>query len=181
MTGGDSRRMKTNKSVLKINGKSLTEHVYKNLDFIFDNIYIVGKKNNFPHYNFIEDIESVQCPLNGIITSLEQSKNDWIFVIACDLPFVDPVTIRHLHGQIDLKLQVVLPKIRQKIQPLCAFYNKSALNHFKNAISSADHSIHASLGGLLVKEIIINDSDSEQFLNINRPDDLDKAYKLFNT
>jgi len=178
LTGGKSRRMKTTKSLVQLNGKSLTENVYENLNKVFKDVYVVGKENHFPNYNFVSDLEPVQCPLNGIITSLEHSKNDWIFVIACDLPFIKSSTINYLFAQFELKEQIVLPKINDRLQPLCAFYNKSVLNHFKNAITLGHYSLILSFDQLLLNEVTVNNKYEDQFLNINCPEDLDKASKL---
>ena len=178
LTGGQSRRMRTNKSLVQLSGKSLTEIVYKNLNNIFKDVIIVGKENHFPHYNFISDLEPVQCPLNGIITSLEHSQNERIFVIACDLPFINSITINYLFNHFDLNEQIVLPKINNRLQPLCAFYNKSVLDHFKNAITLGNYSLISSFKQLLVNEVTLDNKYENQFLNINRPEDLVKASKL---
>ncbi len=73
LAGGQSRRLNTDKSLIHLNGKTLTEIIYKKLSLIFNNIYIVGKENHFPAYSFIQDIKSIQCPLNGIVTTFEHS------------------------------------------------------------------------------------------------------------
>ena len=180
LTGGQSRRMKTNKSLVQLNGKSLTENVYENLNNMFKDVYVVGKANHFPFYNFVRDIEPVQCPLNGILTALNHSKDDWIFVVACDLPFIKASTINYLFDQIGLNEQIVLPKINDRLQPLCAFYNKSVLSHFKKAITLGNYSLMLSFDKLLVNEVTVDNKYKDQFLNINYPEDLDKASKLLN-
>ena len=178
LTGGKSRRMKTTKSLVQLNGKSLTENVYENLNKVFKDVYVVGKENHFPNYNFVSDLEPVQCPLNGIITALENSQKDWIFAIACDLPFITSSTINYLFAQFELKEQIVLPKINDRLQPLCAFYNKSVLNHFKNAIMLGHYSLILSFDQLLVNKVAVDNKFEDQFLNINYPEDLERALKI---
>lgn len=178
LTGGQSRRLKTTKSLVQLNGKSLTEIIYENLNNLFNEVFVVGKKNRFPNYNYISDLEPVQCPLNGIITSLEHSQNDWIFVTACDLPFIKPSSINYLFDKIGLNDQIVLPKINNRLQPLCAFYNKSVLIHFKKAITLGNYSLKLSFDKLLVNEVHFNKKHEDQFMNINHPEDLVKASKL---
>jgi len=70
LTGGQSRRLNMDKSLVQLNGLALTEIIHKKLSSLFNNIYVVGKENHYPDYNFIKDVKPIQCPLNGIVTAL---------------------------------------------------------------------------------------------------------------
>ena len=181
LTGGQSRRLKQTKSLAILNGRTLTELVFNNLRLIFENVFVVGKTNEFPDIEFIPDLHAVQCPLNGIVTALEHSKDGWIFVIACDLPFVSSHIIKDLLDQIETGTQIVLPIIETRLQPLCAFYHGSVLDYFKNGINSKNYSLISKFENLSVKGIAIQDKDTKQFLNINYPEDLVKATDLLKT
>jgi len=178
LTGGQSRRLKTDKSLVKINGKSLTEIVHEKLNDVFVNIFVVGKEHKSPNYNFIQDIQPIQCPLNGIVTALEHSQKDWIFVIACDLPMVQTGTINNIYKSITSNTQVTLPAVEKRLQPLCAFYHKSVFKNFENAIVKGNYSLMKLLNHLEVKEINIDEKDIDQFLNINYPEDLEKLKSI---
>ena len=178
LTGGQSRRFNTDKSLVQINGKSLTQIIHESLSPIFNNIFIVGKENNFPNYNFIKDVKPVQCPLNGIVTALEHSKNDWTFVSACDLPFVSENIIINLYKNTKSDTQIILPIVDNKFQPLCAFYHKSVLRNFNTAIDKKKYSLMKLLDQIEIEKVEIPNADKEQFLNINYPDDLTKAEAL---
>ncbi|NHZ85466.1 MAG: NTP transferase domain-containing protein [Planctomycetia bacterium] len=180
LNGGQSRRFNMDKSLVQLNGQTLTEIIYQKLGSIFNNIYIVGKENQFPDFTFIKDIRPVQCQLNGIVTALEHSHNDWIFVIACDLPVVETSSINDLYDNINSNTQVVLPNVNDNLQPLCAFYHKSVLKIFNAAIGIGDYSLMKLLDQIEVVKVIIPSEDEEQFLNINYPEDLKKAEDLIN-
>ena len=175
LTGGQSRRLNTNKCLEKLNGQTLTEIIHNKLNLIFKNIYVVGKENNFPDYNFIKDVKSVQCPLNGIVTALEHNTKDWIFVIACDLPLIRSDTINDMFEKFKSNIQVVLPNVNDHLQPLCAFYHTSVLKNFHSAIDKGDYSLMKLLGQFEVKKVTIPAEEKVQFLNINYPKDLEKA------
>jgi len=179
LTGGQSRRLNTNKSLVQLNGKTLTEIIHNKLNSLFKNIYVVGKENQFPKYNFINDIKPVQCPLNGIVTALEHNTKGWIFVIACDLPLVNPVTINGLIDKVKSNAQVVLPIVGDSPQPLCAFYHRSVLNDFNDAIEKGNYSLMRLLNQIDIAKVIIPLKNEEQFLNINYPEDLKKAEEHF--
>jgi molybdopterin-guanine dinucleotide biosynthesis protein A len=178
-TGGQSRRLNMDKSLVQLNGNTLTEIVHQKLSLIFNNIYIVGKESQFPDYNFIQDIKPVQCPLNGIVTALEHNQNEWIFVIACDLPLINAKSINNMYANIDSNTQVVLPNVNDRLQPLCAFYHKSVLNDFNAAIEKGDYSLMKLLDQIEVVKTTIPPENEEQFLNINYPEDLKKAEEIF--
>jgi molybdopterin-guanine dinucleotide biosynthesis protein A len=63
LTGGQSRRLNIDKSLVKLNSKTLTEIIHQKLSLLFNNISIVGKENHFPDFTFIQDCKPVQCPL----------------------------------------------------------------------------------------------------------------------
>jgi molybdopterin-guanine dinucleotide biosynthesis protein A len=178
LTGGQSRRLNADKSLVLLNGRTLTEIIHKKLSTIFNNIYVVGKENHFPDYNFIEDVKPVQCPLNGIVTALEHSQNSWIFIIACDLPLVKPDSINDLFGNIKLNTQVVLPIVDKNLQPLCAFYHKNVLKDFNAAIDEGYYSLMKLLRQIELVKVTIPIDDEDQFLNINYPEDLERAEEL---
>ena len=182
LTGGQSRRLNMDKSLVQLSGITLTEIVHKKLNTIFNNIYVVGKENHFPNYNFIEDIKPVQCPLNGIVTALEHNNDkDWIFVIACDLPLVKMDTVNNLYNNIKLNIRVVVPLVNDNLQPLCTFYHISALKKFNAAIDKGDYSLMKLLRQIELVKVAIAIEDEEQFLNINYPEDLEEAEKLLRT
>jgi len=178
LTGGQSRRLNVDKSLVQLNGQTLTEIIHQKLSPIFSNTYIVGKENNFPNYNFIKDVKPVQCPLNGIVTALEHNQNDWIFVNACDLPLITESIIIDLYKNIKSNKRVVSPIVGDKLQPLCAFYHKSMLTNFNAAIEKGDYSLMKLLDEIEVVKTTISPENEEQFLNINYPEDLEKAEKL---
>ena len=180
LAGGQSRRFNTDKSLVQINGKTLTQIIHERLSPIFNNTYIVGKENNFLNYNFIKDVKPVQCPLNGIVTALEHSKNDWIFVIACDLPLVSESIVNGLYNNINPTAQIILPTIDDNLQPLCAFYHKSVLKDFNNAVEKGEYSLMKLLDQFDVTKISIPSKDEEQFLNINYQEDLEEAKRFLN-
>jgi molybdopterin-guanine dinucleotide biosynthesis protein A len=178
LTCGQSRRLNADKSLVLLNGRTLTDIIHKKLSTIFNNIYVVGKENHFQNYNFMEDIKPFQCPLNGIVTALEHSQNSWIFIIACDLLLVKADTVNNLYNNIKSNTRVVVPLVNDNQQPLCTFYHKSVLKEFNTAIDKGNYSLMKLLEHFEIVKPTIPLEDEEQFLNINYPEELEKAEKL---
>ena len=177
LTGGQSRRFPNGKCFAKLNGKPLTEIIYDKLDRLFEDVYIVGKISNFPHYPFIQDNKPIQCPLNGIVSAIEESEYDWNFVISCDLPLINQSTIETLYNCIGKSTHPIIPNVEGRIQPLCAFYHKDFLNYSTKAIEIGEYSITKLLKKIQINEIKVPSREKEQFLNINYPHDLELAEK----
>ena len=175
LTGGQSCRFGEPKCLVKIGNKTLTDIIYANLQSIFKNIGVIGKENYLAKYNFIEDLHPVQCPMNGIVSALEHTTTDWIFVIACDLPLIIDNIINYLYYKGDFDRQAVVPIAGDKLQPLCGFYNKSILDDLNESIKMKNYSLFKILNQLDISKIVIPLNYSKQFLNVNYPDDLKKV------
>ena len=174
LIGGSSRRFGKPKCITELKGKRMAEIVYSNITDSFKNVSIVGKKNHFPQYNFIPDKHKIQCPMNGIETALAAAKSDWIFVIACDMPRIDSIIIDHLYDKIDFSKNALIPKMDNKLQPLCGFYNRSIANAIKTAINNHEYTLFKILKKSDITEVSISLDVSNYFLNINYLTDLEK-------
>ncbi len=94
------------------------------------------------------------------------------------MPLVKTNSINKLYQYISSNTQVVLPKVNNIIQPICAFYHKSVLKDSDVAIGKGDYSLMKLLDQINVEKVIIPTENEEQFLNINYPEDLKKAEEL---
>jgi len=127
LTGGESRRMGSDKARIVLAGKSLLEHVLEQLEPLFSDILIsVREKRADIHYPQIVDKTEERGPMVGIQSVLEQVKTDWVFVIACDMPFISTDLVQHLAG-LRSEYDAVVPHVFDRPQPLFGFYNKTCL------------------------------------------------------
>ena len=141
LSGGKSSRMGTNKSHLKINGKSLIERTVELCRSMFDENIIIT--------NEIEEYESlkVKCyndiypnfgPLSGIHSGLVNSKTKNNFIISCDMPFVNEEVIDFLIKYTESSnKQIVLPKVKNDIYTMCGIYEKSCLPEAEKLLKKA--------------------------------------------
>ncbi len=93
LAGGKSTRMGQNKALLKMGKKTMIERVIDPLQKIFENIIVVT--DNPKEYAMLKNVKFVQDyfdtgeknSLIGLYTGLIESKTDYVFVTACDMPF----------------------------------------------------------------------------------------------
>jgi molybdopterin-guanine dinucleotide biosynthesis protein A len=124
--------------------------------------------------------------LGGLYTGLKQAKTEWVFAVACDMPFLDQATIRHF---IDLKAEgdVVMAKLEQGFQPMHAIYHRNCLPIMETLIQAQDFKIHrlANHPSLHVRivspeELDSLDPEGRSFYNVNTLADLDAARSIHN-
>jgi len=137
LSGGKSKRMGINKSLLKIGNKSLIEIINGLLSDLFEEIIL---STNEPQlYKFLKlksfkDVYPNKGPLSGIHSGLINSKTDKNFIISCDMPFMTSEMIEYLVNYKSNK-SIVVAKADGFVQQLCGLYDKSCLPIIENVLS----------------------------------------------
>ena len=127
LTGGESKRMGSDKASVVLSGKSLLGHVLEQLEPLFSDMLIsVREKRPDIVYPQVVDGSESRGPMVGIKAALEVVKTDWVFVIACDMPLISTGLIQHLAG-LRSEFDAVVPFAFDRPQPLFGFYNKTCL------------------------------------------------------
>jgi len=173
LTGGQSRRFGSNKSLYKINEHSFIDLIKNTLTPVFRNVYIVGKENIDENEFYLKDLFESQTPLVGLITILKHCLNDWCFVISVDMPFINSLVIQKLFYSIDNKYDIILPKINGKKMPLCAFYKKNNFEIILKSFKSGDYRLFNSIQSRKILEVVFADNLIE-LSNINTKSELSK-------
>jgi len=180
LAGGYSKRMGKDKATLEINGKPLLFYVFETVKHVFRNIVIVS--NNHSAFKGIDvpvvkDIAPVSGTMTGIVSALVHAHDPYVFVCACDMPFMTEYAIRHLINEIKGE-DIIIPKTEKGYEPLHAIYSKSCISYMLKAIEQNRLKIDRIFPALNVKELndskwFYNDGYSV-FTNINSATDLEK-------
>ena len=137
LMGGKNSRMNGNvKGLLKIKNSTFLEKIQETLKD-FSSIYLSindkfskEQKQNFENMGFkiIEDIYKEIGPLGGIYSSLLNCKEEYLFITACDMPFITKNSIEVLCNKVDKNTDgVVFYDKNNKLYPLGAIYSKNVL------------------------------------------------------
>ncbi len=135
LTGGKSTRMKKNKAALKFHNKPQALHAFELLLPLCEKVFVSSRKgqklpvaqSKLPHIYDLKKL-SGRGPLSGILSAMAKyPKAAWL-VLACDLPFVDDKTLKHLLGYRDSAKIATAYKSRfnDLPEPLCAIYEPAA-------------------------------------------------------
>jgi molybdopterin-guanine dinucleotide biosynthesis protein A len=97
LAGGASSRMGSNKALLPYRGGVFVEAIFRQLRRLFPEVLLVT--NSPEQYQFlpcrkVPDIFPGHGALAGIHAGLHHSYTDAIFVVACDMPYLNPALIR---------------------------------------------------------------------------------------
>ena len=104
LAGGKSSRMGFDKQFLQIGKKRMMDLVIEKLEEEFDQIIVVSNKpdqyENFSH-KVVSDIIVGKGPLSGLHVGLKNSKSQYAYFVACDMPNINISYIRYMKEQIE--------------------------------------------------------------------------------
>lgn len=190
LAGGSNRRYPILKGLIEFKGKRLIERVRDSLNILQRIIIITNRPDAYfylgiPMYG---DLIDFRCPLTGIYTALFNSGDD-IIVSACDMPFINPEIVRLIKDEAAERLKsydAVIPVFNGRPQPLLGAYSKRLIPEIKKWLEQKRCNMTAFVNNITtfyIEESRIKAIDPEglSFININTPEDKEKADKSLST
>jgi molybdenum cofactor guanylyltransferase len=180
LSGGRNSRMGVNKAFLEVEGTRLIDKALRIYRGIFAEIIIVTNDPltylEFSDATIITDIYKKKGALGGIFSGLFYASNQYSFVIACDMPFLNKDFIQYMTGLAGHH-DIIVPETPEGRQPLHAVYSRNCLPAIKKLLEADKLKIsgfYRDMRLLTVTEKEINpfDKDGRLFLNLNTPEDL---------
>lgn len=180
LAGGASRRFGEPKASYCYKGKPLYEHVKEQV--LDGQVMIISHPKLVPFFkargeqHVWVDAKEVRGlgPLAGIYTAMQNQKADWYLVTACDMPFIRRVTAQALFSYCQDQVDVVVPQIQGRLQPLFAFYHRRTLPLIQECLKENELAIKDLLQKLKVQIVAEEDLNviSNEFHNINNRSDV---------
>lgn len=176
LAGGRSARMGTDKALLELQGQRLIERVHQRLAGLFATTLLVT--NNPEQYSFlacpaVADRYPGEGSLAGIHAALHHAPTDLVFVVACDMPFLDRDLVRHICG-LEEGYDAVVPESPEGSEPLHALYRTSCLPVMERMLDNGEKRIRDLIGRvnsriLPWEELARFPGARRSFLNLNTP------------
>jgi molybdenum cofactor guanylyltransferase len=181
LAGGQSKRMGKDKGLVELDGKPMIVHVINAIQSLVGQINI-STNNNYEYsrfgYPILEDVFPLAGPISGLYSCLYHSKNDYVLIVACDMPYINEGLIEYLISESDDSSDIIVPSHLGFIEPLCAIYNKRILSLVKQRILSHNRRMLDLLSQCKTKIINIESTHEYYhkylFKNINSSSDLKK-------
>lgn len=193
LAGGRGRRMgSVEKALLEFEGKTILERLLENLFRVVDEVILsVRDKNQEEKFRFVlekfpareirfcfDTLEDAG-PLEGIRAGLLESRTEYSFVCAGDMPFVDSRVVALLFEKAS-EHDAALPKWEDgKFEPLHAVYSKKMIPEIEKAFETGRCSVLTPVLEMKdvvfieVSEIRKFDTELKTFANINTVDDME--------
>jgi len=187
LAGGKSRRMGEDKRYLVVGEQTLLERGLAVLRSIFQEVLVVIAQDSPPldlDARVVRDLVPDCGSLGGLHAGLTQATTPYMFVVACDMPFLDPVVVAQFTSR-RATADIVMAKLADQLHPMHALYGKQCLPVVEQMIGARQLKIqeivsHASLRVRYVTEadLLAIDPSGRSFKNVNTPADLEVARSL---
>lgn len=194
LAGGENTRMPVLKAFIEVDGEKIIEKNLKIMRQLFKEIFIVTNQPELYLYlktPLLGDVYDIRGPMTGIFTSLLNSSNKWVFVSACDMPFINGELIKYMASKRD-NYDAVVPKSPLRpplvkggrrggyIEPLFAFYSKQLMPSmekaiFSNKTGSKDFLRDKRVKYIFNREIKGIDAKAMSFINLNTLKDVGRV------
>ena len=187
LAGGKSRRMGEDKRYLVVGKQTLLERGLAVLRSIFQEVLVVIAQDSPPlddDARVVRDLVPDCGSLGGLYTGLTLATTPYIFVVACDMPFLDQAVISQFTSR-RTTADIVMAKLAARLHPMHALYGKGCLPAMEQMILARQLKVqemvsHASLRVRYVTEadLLTIDPSGRSFRNVNTPADLEVARSL---
>lgn len=188
LAGGRSSRLGRDKALQVVGGKPLIQWAVDRLATISTEIIIANARgeeipcSSKVRSNTVADIYPGKGPLAGIYSGLIAASSPRAIVVSCDTPFVSVGLLEYMI-QTCPGSDIVVPRMKEKVEPLCAVYSKDCVNPIQELLERNELKIielYPMVTVRYIEEAEIDRFDPEHlsFFNINSQADLDKARSL---
>jgi molybdopterin-guanine dinucleotide biosynthesis protein A len=177
--------MGRDKGLVQLAGKPLIEHILQRIDGLGDEVLITTNRPQDYTYLGVE-LKSDPIPgagaLMGLQTALRAARGSHVFVLACDMPFVNRHLVQYMIS-LASQADVVVPQTDGIYEPLHAVYSRECLPAIEASLREGDTRVISFYRQVRIREITEVemtrfDPQLMSFYNINTPEDLSHAEQI---
>ena len=187
LAGGKSRRMGEDKRYLIVGQQTLLERGLAVLRSIFQDVVVVIAQDSPPlniNARVVRDLVPDCGSLGGVYTGLKEAATSYIFVVACDMPFLDQNVISEFIRR-RANTDIVVARLAARLHPMHALYGKGCLPAIEQMIMARQLKIQDLVSQISLRVQYVTDRDLltidpswRSFHNVNTPADLEAAHSL---
>ncbi len=185
LVGGKGKRLGKNKALISIDGESVLRKTVFLLEEIFETVpLLIGDNSEINGFPVIPDVVKGAGPLGGLYTAFLHTDAKFIFLTACDMPFIKRELLIAMKEKLPPCCDVFVPYYRGFTEPLFAFYSRRLLGSVEEIISLKKYfpvrKIFSFAKVLYFdeREIVKYDPEFLTFININTKEDYELAKRI---
>jgi molybdopterin-guanine dinucleotide biosynthesis protein A len=179
LAGGRSRRMGCDKVSLPWGGVPLGPFSAARLSPWFEETLVCGDRApGFAggRWRIVPDLVPDRGALGGLHAALAAARCDWVFLAACDMPFVEEALVRLLWSLREGNDAVVPLSAAGETEPTCAFYARACAGPVRRAVERGGGRLVSFLPEVRVRRVQASewtaaDPAGASFRNINTPEE----------
>jgi molybdenum cofactor guanylyltransferase len=179
LAGGRSRRMGRDKATLPAGDGTIVDYLAGRLGRVVDEVIVAGglRPAKSGTVRWVADRFPEMGPLAGIHAGLLAARHDLVWVVACDLPDVEPALLQLMRTAV-AGYEVVVPLVDGEAQGVCALYRRTVVDRIESMLRAGELSVRTLLGRshvrhLTAEELHPIDPELRSFRNLNTPADYD--------
>lgn len=190
LAGGKSLRFGEDKSQVKLNNKSLIDHILSEILTEFKELLIVSnnsiKFNKSEKISIIRDFKNNLGPLGGVLTAMKWIKDNnkdyqWISTFPTDTPFFKKKILKDFHDKINLKNgKLFFIKSNNTRHNIFGLWSIDLADKLEKDLENGDRKVEDWANKVGVNIIDMQFEKNDPFFNINTKEDLEKAKDIFN-
>lgn len=187
LAGGQSSRMGEDKALILWEGKSLLQRVCEVAAHCSAQVYLITP---WPErYESLVSLEPLsgktvralaetdhqKGPLGAVLEGLSQIEAEWVLLLACDLPLLDPAIVQKWAAQLPnlpLESLALVPQQGTLWHPMCGFYRRSALEPLQQFLDRGGRSFQRWLPEIGATPLEVGPAEFRMLRNFNTPGDL---------
>ena len=184
LAGGENTRMPVLKAFIKVEGVPIIERSLDTYRQLFrDSVIVTNQPEYYSHLGskMLGDAYDLRGPMTGIFTSLLNSSSSWVFVSACDMPFLNKDVIQYMASG-RKGYEAVVPIYKNSPEPLHALYSTRLTSSMEKALLSGKRALKDFLRSKKVKYLPVRDMkkydpEAKSLINLNTPQDIKNFIK----
>lgn len=187
LAGGLSKRFGgREKGLIEVAGRRILDRIFDCFGALFSEIILVtNDAGKYLEWDclIVGDLLPVRSSLTGIHAGLFYADNPYVFVTACDTPFLKLDLATKILAEIDAGLDAIVPWTEAGPEPLCAVYSQRCLQPIARQLQNDNYKIQDLFRQVRAKKIPestlrAGDPDLISFFNVNTPEDLRVAESI---
>ena len=181
LCGGQSSRMGSDKGLLKLEANTWAQTAIDKMAVLNIPVKISVNSKQYPDYaavfhatDLITDDASLQVrgPLLGVLSSHLQYPTEDLFILACDMPLMEPSLLNNLYKQYQQEpsAHAYVFSNDGEPEPLCGIYSAKGLSIILTMLREGQlikHSMKFMLDHITVNTIAVEDEQKIYFRNFN--------------
>jgi len=190
LAGGKSLRFGEDKSQVKLNNKSLIDHILSEVLTEFKELLIVSNNpieiNKSENISIISDFKNNLGPLGGVLSAMKWIKDNnkdyqWISTFPTDTPFFKNQILKDFHDKINLKNgKLFFIKSNNTRHNIFGLWSIDLADKLEKDLENGDRKVEDWANKVGVNIIDMQFEKNDPFFNINTKEDLEKAKNIFN-